>query len=48
MFIITSWIYGLSVGVEYNEIADSEYLVFDLGIFRIILERPLPDEDRDD
>lgn len=39
MFIQFDWIYGISVGVEYAKIDSSEYLVFDLGFIRVILER---------
>jgi hypothetical protein len=41
MFIDFSFIMGLSLGVEYNQIEGSDYLVFDLLFFRIILEKPI-------
>ena len=39
MFIHFDWIIGLSFGIEYTRLDNIDYLVFDLGLFRIILEK---------
>lgn len=39
MFIQFNWICGLSFGVEYTNLNDSDYLVLDLGVVRIVLEK---------
>lgn len=39
MFIQFNWICGLSFGIEYTNLNDSDYLVLDIGVFRIVFEK---------
>jgi hypothetical protein len=44
MLINFEWIFGLAFGVEYTTLDDFDYLVFDLGVFRIVLIKDMLQE----
>lgn len=41
MFVDFQWIIGLSFGIEYVRIEDSDFLAIDLGVVRVVLEKPV-------